>query len=54
MEAKEEVVDVNDQSAPKNILKTYNADWIEAANGLKTWTAKRDKLQMLITDVDVP
>ena len=54
-ESKEaEVIDVFDISAPVDILSKFNPDWIAAAEPLKKWNERVDKLKEIQTASDVP
>ena len=53
-ETKEDVIDVYDIAAPKKILEIFNNEWIEGTLALKKWDEKRDRMNKLITEADVP
>jgi hypothetical protein len=40
--------------APKKILATFTAEWIEKTLALKTWSDKKDKMTEIFTEADVP
>lgn len=48
-ESKNEVVDVFDLAAAKEILTKFNADWIDAVPALKKWEDRRDKMIEVFT-----
>jgi hypothetical protein len=48
------VIDVYDIAAPKKILEMFNNEWIEATLALKKWDEKRDRMNKLISEADVP
>lgn len=53
-EKKEEVIDVFDISAPKEILSEFGPDWATATLAIKKWNEKKEALDKVNTAADVP
>jgi phage terminase large subunit-like protein len=47
-------MDAFDLSEPVNILATYGPEWQDKISELKNWKEKKDMLEALIKDADVP
>lgn len=54
-EAKESEADmVFDMAAPKEILSTFNPEWISSLSGMTKWSDKKDKLVELQEAASTP
>mgnify|MGYP000879876469 CR=1 FL=1 len=53
-EKKEEVIDVYDISAPKDILSSFGPDWATATLAIKKWNEKKEAMDAVIAAADTP
>ena len=53
-EKKEEVIDVFDIVAAKEILKIFGPEWAATTLALKPWKEKKDAMDKVIEEADTP